>query len=120
MTQVASVPHAKSKSLIWKLAKILGGLVLVVIGFLALVSAVFIWTEWRAEHRAREFCAAIPVGADIAPFVAKAEKENKWSSSKESWGYSFLFPAGFDAAYCNVRTDANGKVIERKTEMMYD
>jgi hypothetical protein len=111
------VLQAKTKSRIRIVAVIIGIVVLLAGLFVVLMAASFKWADWRAERQAKAFCNAIPIGSDVAPAVARA---GQYSASKHPWGYSFVFQANFDSAYCDVRTDAGGKVLEKRTQMLYD
>ena len=91
------------------------GIVLILV---ALVG-IGLYLNYSAEKNARQFCAEIPVGSDIAIAVAKA-KDSGIRHWYEEW-HTFYFPGSmFDVAVCEVSTDPQGRVKAKSARIERD
>ena len=81
------------------------------------------YPNWLAQHRAQVFCENIAIHADVATAINKMNKINQpnhyWLENKS--GYRFIFRGLFvDFAYCEVTLSEDGKILTKRTEMVYD
>lgn len=108
-----------SVSLVYQALTILGVIVLLSAGIIALV----MYPNWVAQRRANAFCESIPTGSDIASSIQKMENlmqpHHYWLDNKK--GYRFVFRGlVVDFVYCEVALDQHGKVIAKHSAVVYD
>ncbi len=105
-----------------------GVVLLLLIGLPAGCAAWIGSLNFFAEHKAQQFCRRIKVGSELEPIVAAYAAEHPGPTGKESiWhyalenGHRFRFPGLFlDAAYCDVRTDKQGRVVSASSYFQAD
>lgn len=106
-----------------KVLKVVAICAAVVVSIGLLLPASIVFGDWLAEHRARSFCESVAVGAELAPAIARFERDVGKPGVLhygDDSGHMFLFKGFmFDKGRC-VLGVSNGKVISKTVSMTTD
>jgi hypothetical protein len=97
---------------------------LAAIGLFAVTTIGFaMYPNWIAQREANAFCAEIAIHSDVVTAINKMNEirqpHHYWIEKKTA--YRFVFRGWLvDFAYCEVALNNDGKVVKKRTGMVYE